>query len=625
MAEDANSGDATHNNTSQGEITPKPKAVSKRKVWFCTWAAEHCGNWAQSNGLRLCQKHRRQHDEEREQRLFAASCLANISNNDQLRDEVGHAENGNASAGENFDNQAAIVYETLNDENDAIINATAIQTLHNRAIDNEGLNNEIVNATVGNVNRDLDNQQDSGDTRIRDLDGIPRQHLTNRLTVMDEQIDDLEQRVCHLQNMLHSIGNRDKRPTSNNSLIRTYQGLSNEDYAQRYAGSPLSFSERIYDEMENTQNLDKLECNDGDQKQISNKKREEVECDNGNQKQKSQKRKQRERERERERRRRRRQRGATTATADADASSELNVAEKSPSATFETFRQRRAILSQTFLQRSEGHYCTICQEQHYLLSTDLATFKTDANCTHIYCYAKLLCMMNRQSDNLKCPDCQCIASNIILHQPIRLNDAYAWNENIPQHVLGSHEGHTCTICHETYSLRDEDLGTFESKGPCNHIFCYECLSHYKNNNGPDCLKCPNCRIEAYDIVLNERRTTSPETIEMSMDDQSVFCDWAMGTMSDTGINNRHEERCICHSYHIQLRQCEHEGCNKRVHQLCQDDWLQRHMYPPEDKCYCPQHNTHYVKWVRFKAGEIPHWDIGCDYTMLPLPLPLRMP
>ena len=309
----------------------------------------------------------------------------------------------------------------------------------------------------------------------------------------------------------------------------------------------------------------------------------------------------------------------------ADASSELNVAEKSPSTTFETFKQRRAILSQAFLQRSQGHYCTICQEQHYLLSTDLATFKTDANCTHIYCYAKLSCMMNRQSDNLKCPDCQCIASNIILHQPIRLNDAYAYNENIPQHVLGSHEGHTCTICHETYSLRDEDLGTFESKGPCNHIFCYECLSHYKNNHGPGPLKCPNCRIEAYDIVRNERRTTSPETIEMSMDDQSVFCDWAMGTMSDTGINNRHEERCICHSYHIQLRQCEHEGCNKRVHQLCQDDWLQRHMYPPEDKFYCPQHNTHYVKWVRFKAGEIPHWDIGCDYTMLPLPLPLRMP
>jgi hypothetical protein len=103
----------------------------------------------------------------------------------------------------------------------------------------------------------------------------------------------------------------------------------------------------------------------------------------------------------------------------ADASSELNVAEKSSSTTFKTFKQRRAILSQAFLQRRQGRYCSICQEQHYLLSTNLATFKTDdANCTHIYCYSRLSCMMNRQSDNLKCPDCQCIASNIILHQPI---------------------------------------------------------------------------------------------------------------------------------------------------------------------------------------------------------------
>jgi hypothetical protein len=79
-------------------------------VWYCTWAAEQCGNWAQSNGLRLCQKHQHQHEEE-EHRLFAASCLAHISNNDQLRDKVGPAENVNASSAENFDNQAAIVYD----------------------------------------------------------------------------------------------------------------------------------------------------------------------------------------------------------------------------------------------------------------------------------------------------------------------------------------------------------------------------------------------------------------------------------------------------------------------------------------------------------------------------------
>jgi hypothetical protein len=49
--------------------------------------------------------------------------------------------------------------------------------------------------------------------------------------------------------------------------------------------------------MENTQNLEELECIDGDQKQKSKKRRchqtsdqmEEVECNNGNQKQKSKK------------------------------------------------------------------------------------------------------------------------------------------------------------------------------------------------------------------------------------------------------------------------------------------------------------------------------------------------
>jgi len=40
------------------------------------------------------------------------------------------------------------VYEGLNDENDANINATAVETLRNQAIDNERQNHEIINATV---------------------------------------------------------------------------------------------------------------------------------------------------------------------------------------------------------------------------------------------------------------------------------------------------------------------------------------------------------------------------------------------------------------------------------------------------------------------------------------------
>ncbi len=181
--------------------------------------------------------------------MVAASCLAHISNNDQLKDEVGPAENINASAAENFNNQAAIVNEGLNDENDANINATAAETLCNQAIDNERQNHEIINATVRNVNRELDDQQDSGDMRISDLDGRTIQDLNNQLRIMDGLIYDLEQRVCHLQTMLHSMCNRDEQPSANTLFRCTSPGFTNEDYAQHYAGSPLSF-DRDYGEMD---------------------------------------------------------------------------------------------------------------------------------------------------------------------------------------------------------------------------------------------------------------------------------------------------------------------------------------------------------------------------------------
>ncbi len=108
---------------------------------------------------------------------------------------------------------------------------------------------------------------------------------------MDERINDLDQRVCHLQTMLHSMCNRDEQTRSNNSFRCTYPGLTNEDLAWRYAESPLSFSDRNYGKMENTRNLEELECIDGDQKlkksgnQTSNQM-EEGECNDGNQKQK---------------------------------------------------------------------------------------------------------------------------------------------------------------------------------------------------------------------------------------------------------------------------------------------------------------------------------------------------
>jgi hypothetical protein len=92
---------------------------------------------------------------------------------------------------------------------------------------------------------------------------------------MDGQIYDLEQRVCHLQTMLHSMCNRDEQPSANTSFRCTSPGFINGDYAQHYASSPLSF-DREYDEIEKShQNKDQMEevkCVDGNQKRNQKKK-----------------------------------------------------------------------------------------------------------------------------------------------------------------------------------------------------------------------------------------------------------------------------------------------------------------------------------------------------------------
>jgi hypothetical protein len=95
-----------------------------------------------------------------------------------------------------------------------------------------------------------------------------------------------------LQTMLHSMCNTDEQPRANTSFRCTYPGLTNKDYARHYAGSPLGFSGGDYGEMDNVQNLEEVECIDGDQKQKSKKRRrhqskdqmEEVMCIDGNQK-----------------------------------------------------------------------------------------------------------------------------------------------------------------------------------------------------------------------------------------------------------------------------------------------------------------------------------------------------
>ena len=136
-------------------------------------------------------------------------------------------------------------------------------------------------------------------------------------------------------------------------------------------------------------------------------------------------------------------------------------------------------ISQAFLQWVEGHYCSIRREQHYLTSTDLATFETEAQCAHVYCYVSLQSRKTASvNGDLTCPECMCIALNIIHHQPIRLDDGFPYQRNILQEVLGRSEGHFCSICYEYCKLRDTDLGTIDTTEQCTHAFCFNCLSTY---------------------------------------------------------------------------------------------------------------------------------------------------
>jgi hypothetical protein len=125
------------------------------------------------------------------------------------------------------------------------------------------------------------------------------------------------------------------------------------------------------------------------------------------------------------------------------------------------------------------------------------------------------------------------------------------------------------------------------------------------------LECPSCRAVSVDIIRHERRPSNE--VEVVTDETTDCCNWAMDTTSSTGIGNRHEERCICPLVHKQLRNCHQEGCNKRVRRRCQEDWLDRHCYlwTHEDLRFCPEHNEHFIRWVKFKGGEIPRLENGC--------------
>ncbi len=103
----------------------------------------------------------------------------------------------------------------------------------------------------------------------------------------------------------------------------------------------------------------------------------------------------------------------------------------------------------------------------------LTKFETEAQCEHVQCYVRLGSRMRASGNgNLTCPQCNCTASIIIHHQPIRLDDGLPYLTNTPQKILGSSEGHECGICFEVFKLSDADLGTMDTMEPCRHIFCY---------------------------------------------------------------------------------------------------------------------------------------------------------
>ncbi len=81
-----------------------------------------------------------------------------------------------------------------------------------------------------------------------------------------------------------------------------------------------------------------------------------------------------------------------------------------------------------------------------------------------------------------------------------------------------------------------------------------------------------------------------------------FCNWAMGTMSESCYNNPHQEQCVGRLWGGSLSKmlhCTHKGCKVKVHRFCQIDWLQQHCLEVnhDDSIFCRQHNKCYQNYV----------------------------
>ncbi len=58
-----------------------------------------------------------------------------------------------------------------------------------------------------------------------------------------------------------------------------------------------------------------------------------------------------------------------------------------------------------------------------------------------------------------------------------------------------------------------------------------------------------------------------------------FCNWAMGTMSESCYDNPHQEWCVGRMRGAKMSKmlhCAHKGCKVRVHSIFQIDWPKQH-------------------------------------------------
>ncbi len=84
-----------------------------------------------------------------------------------------------------------------------------------------------------------------------------------------------------------------------------------------------------------------------------------------------------------------------------------------------------------------------------------------------------------------------------------------------------------------------------------------------------------------------------------------FCNWAMGTMSESCYHNPHQERCVEKMCGAKTSHCKHKGCEVRVHNICQIDWLLQHSFEVncDDPIFCRQHNKWYQNYVQLRARQ----------------------